>query len=207
MGEKVGSFSKNFQLLLLHNNRPPTTSEYSRDPQSAGWPFSATIQSRSSVSGVAFLGHYPVEIFSRRDGLSRPLSSRDLQSAGRPFSATIQSRSSVSGVAFLGHSTVKIFSQRGGLSWPLSSRDLQSPRRPFLATIQSRSSVTGEAFLGHYPVEIFSQQGGLLGHSTVEIFSQRRGLSRPLSSRDLQSAGRPFSATIQSRSSAWSLLS
>ena len=118
-------FSKICQLLLLHNNRPPTTSEYSRDLQSTGWPFMATIRSRSSVSGEAFLGHYPVEIFSHQGGLSWPLSSRGLQSPGRPFLATIQSRSSVTGEAFLGHYPVEIFCQRGGFSWPLSSRDLQ----------------------------------------------------------------------------------
>ena len=103
----------------------------SRDPQSAGRPFSTTIQSRSKVSGEAFLGHYPVEILSQWGGLSWPLSSWDLQSAGRPFLATIQPWSSVSGEAFLGDYPVEIFLQQGGLSWPLSSRDLQSVGRPF----------------------------------------------------------------------------
>ena len=101
----------------------------------------AAFQSRSTVSGEAFLGHYPVVIFSQLGGLSWLQIGRDLQPTGWPFLANIRSRSTVSGEALIGYNSVEIFSQMGGLYWLLSCRDLQSDGWPLFATILSRSSV------------------------------------------------------------------
>ena len=106
----------------------------------------ATIQLRSSVCWVAFLGYKSVDIFSQLGGLTWLLSGRDLQSAGMPLLATIQSRSSVSWVAFIGYYPVEIFSQMGGLYWPLSGRDLQSI--PLLVGLWSLRWGQSTLFLG-----------------------------------------------------------
>ena len=116
----------------------------------------AAFQSRSTVSGEAFLGHYPVVIFSQLGGLSWLQIGRDLQPTGWPFLANIRSRSTVSGEALIGYNSVEIFSQMGGLYWLLSGRDLQSDGWSLFATIQPRSSVRWVAIICHYPFEIFS---------------------------------------------------